>query len=86
MTNDDSIDLEGVRRGDAHLKKAKEIFERESRTPRPVPLDEIEEMNQQTYTTDEIAEELNRRGVDRRNGGDWHKVAVHRVLKGAVTE
>ena len=49
-------------------------------------LDEIQTLREQGLSLRLVAEELNRQGVDRRNGGDWHKVAVHRVLKEAVTE
>jgi len=52
---DDTIDLEGVRRGDAHLSEAKRLHRNQGRTPRPVPLDEIADMAKQTYTTDEVA-------------------------------
>lgn len=55
---DDTIDLEGVRRGDAHLDEAKRLYRKQGRTPRPVPLDEIADMAKQTYTTNEVADLL----------------------------
>lgn len=46
-------------------------------------LDTISELQDEGYTLQEIADELNRRGMERRNGNDWHKVAVSRA-KGAA--
>ena len=50
------IDLAAIRRGDEHLTRAKQL--QQGRPVRPVPLEEIEEMDENTLTTDEIAELL----------------------------
>lgn len=47
-------------------------------------LDEIHQLREEGLSLRKVAAELNRRGVARRNGNDWHHVAVSRVLKDAA--
>jgi len=43
----------------------------------------IRELREDGHTMAEVADELNRRGLERRNGNDWHKQAVSRAKKAA---
>lgn len=43
-------------------------------------LDVINQLQREGLSLRKIAEELNKRGVSRRNGREWHHVAVSRVL------
>lgn len=47
-------------------------------------LDEIRRLRAEGLSLRAVADELNKRGVARRNGNDWHHVAVSRVVKGAA--
>lgn len=47
-------------------------------------LDEIHRLREEGLSLRAVAQELNKRGISRRNGNDWHKVAVSRALKDAV--
>ena len=47
-------------------------------------LDEIHQLREEGLSLRKVADELNRRGVARRNGNEWHHVAVSRVLKDAA--
>ena len=49
-----------------------------------VILDVINQLQREGLSLRKIAEELNKRGVSRRNGREWHHVAVSRVIKGAA--
>jgi len=55
---DDMIDLDGVRRGDKHLAEAKRLHDEQGQKHRPVPAQEIAEMAEQTFTTEEVADLL----------------------------
>ncbi|MDZ7703884.1 MAG: recombinase family protein [Trueperaceae bacterium] len=47
-------------------------------------LEDIRKLQSGGLSLRAIADELNERGCARRNGNDWHHVAVSRVLKGAA--
>jgi DNA invertase Pin-like site-specific DNA recombinase len=47
-------------------------------------LELIRELRNEGHTLADVADELNRRGVPRRNGNDWHAMAVSRAQKSAA--
>jgi site-specific DNA recombinase len=47
-------------------------------------IDDIKALQHSGLSLAQIADELNHRGAMRRNGNQWHKVAVSRVIKGAA--
>jgi len=44
----------------------------------------IRELREDGHTYDDVSDELNRRGLERRNGNDWHGKAVSRAQKAAA--